>query len=494
MVLVAMEEYITSLCVKESRVFTTTVPCPARLELLNAAKESAAGGYGGGEEAKYARRLQASVYEEECADGYQHFIQPAALHDVHYLIFMNGIMHVFSTLVVMIIAFKIVNSRKMRSWETLAQSSKPDFDHKPGERQKRAGRRLDRMMTLDAIDRTIAGGKGRLHTLVRFIVAIPGHINTPLTLEEYKVIRAIFIENHFNKELYSTFSFHNFIYLSLQNDFSKLMTLSLPMWLLVLFRVYMSSVDEAYLFYWFPFLGVGVGVLTGAKLSTMCQELSEGKITWDKINKTFSVENRTERDRTFFLNSIHVLGHCIRFVIFHGSTMIALVAFFWYQTIKDSMMCWNHMMGEDGWVAWMIFGTVILQLVHCGLILIPLYSLVRASDSAEDPKMQKLRDAYILDSMGNRDKVEAITKIWALKTKLAGPKKEAPRPGAPARLRASLAEQGNGTEGEIEMAGGRPSRGPSVASSLMMAMDDEGEAGQSPGGVRFKNPIFEDHV
>ena len=127
MVLVAMEEYITSLCVKESRVFTTTVPCPARLELLNAAKESASGGYGGGEEAKYARRLQASVYEEECEDGYQHFIQPAALHDVHYLIFMNGIMHVFSTLVVMIIAFKIVNSRKMRSWETLAQSSKPDF-------------------------------------------------------------------------------------------------------------------------------------------------------------------------------------------------------------------------------------------------------------------------------------------------------------------------------------------------------------------------------
>ena len=44
------------------------------------------------------------------------------------------------------------------------------------------------------------------------------------------------------------------------------------------------------------------------------------------------------------------------------------------------------------------------------------------------------------------------------------------------------------------MAGGRPSRGPSVASSLMMAMDDEGEAGQSPGGVRFKHPIFEDHV
>ena len=57
-----------------------------------------------------------------------------------------------------------------------------------------------------------------------------------------------------------------------------------------------------------------------------------------------------------------------------------------------------------------------------------------------------------------------------------------------------MAEQGNGTEGEIEMAGGRPSRGPSVASSLMMAMDDEGEAGQSPGGVRFQNPILEDHV
>ena len=56
----------------------------------------------------------------------------------------------------------------------------------------------------------------------------------------------------------------------------------------------------------------------------------------------------------------------------------------------------------------------------------------------------------------------------------------------------SVAGQGNGTEGEIEMTGGRPSRGPSVASSLMM--DDDGGAGQSPGGVRFKNPIFEDHV
>ena len=80
------------------------------------------------------------------------------------------------------------------------------------------------------------------------------------------------------------------------------------------------------------------------------------------------------------------------------------------------------MMGVHSWIAVMVILVVFVQLLHCGFILIPLNSLVLAGDTADDPEVKTQK--FILDSMANREQVEAVAKIWHLKTKLNNARKQ----------------------------------------------------------------------
>ena len=425
MVLVALEDYITDICVDGDGVVKDFIPCDKyyaeryakTYAEAYAAEAYTAEAYPSAPPAPApARSLLAAVYQNDCPEGMAPFIQPAALHDVHYLIFINGVMHVMTTLVVMYIAFAKVNSRRWREWEIAAQRAKPAFDSERG----------GRVTVVAPPTRPIFSNLGDKcswhHSVLRFLVAIPSHAVSPIEFDEYKVIRAIFVANTFNKDLYSSFSFQNFMYLSLQRDFSKLMTLSIPMWLLVLLRVILSGVDGAVVFYWFPFLGLLVGITLGAKLNTMVMDLGSGELVWDKVSKQFRVDNDLSGSTLFWFGSPALLSTGIRFVIFHGSTMLSLIAFFWYQTDKGDLECWFNMMGVHSWIAVMVILVVIVQLLHCGFILIPLNSLVQAGDTADDPEVKTQK--FILDSMANREQVEAVAKIWHLKTKLHNARKQ----------------------------------------------------------------------
>ena len=418
MVLVALEDYITDICVDGGGVVKDFIPCDKRYAERYAetyAKAYAAAAYPGPPPAAPARSLLAAVYQNDCPEGMAPFIQPAALHDVHYLIFINGVMHVLTTLVVMYVAFAKVNSRRWREWEIAARRAKPAFDSERG----------GRVTVVAPPERPIFSNLGEKHawyrSALRFLVALPTHVWSPVEYDEYKVIRAIFVANTFNKDLYSSFSFQNFMYLSLQRDFSKLMTLSIPMWLLVFLRVILSGVEGAVVFYWFPFLGLLVGTVLGAKLNTMVMDLGSGELIWDKVSKGFQVDNDHSGAKLFWFGSPALLSMGIRFVIFHGSTMLSLIAFFWYQTDKGDLECWFNMMGTHSWIAVMVIVVVVIQLLHCGFILIPLNSLVQAGDTAEDPEVKTQK--FIMDSMANREQVEAVAKIWHLKTKLHAARK-----------------------------------------------------------------------
>ena len=148
----------------------------------------------------------------------------------------------------------------------------------------------------------------------------------------------------------------------------------------------------------------------------MVMDLGSGELIWDKASKGFQVDNDRSGAKLFWFGSPALLSMGIRFVIFHGSTMLSLIAFFWYQTDKGDLECWFNMMGTHSWIAVMVIVVVVIQLLHCGFILIPLNSLVQAGNTAEDPEVKTQK--FIMDSMANREQVEAVAKIWHLKTKL----------------------------------------------------------------------------
>ena len=106
------------------------------------------------------------------------------------------------------------------------------------------------------------------------------------------------------------------------------MTLSIPMWLLVCLRVILSGVESSFVFYWFPFLGLVVGIVLGGKLNMMVMDLGSGELIWDKVSKGFRVDKDLSGSNLFWFGSPALLSTGTRFVIFHGSNMLSLVVFF----------------------------------------------------------------------------------------------------------------------------------------------------------------------
>ena len=74
------------------------------------------------------------------------------------------------------------------------------------------------------------------------------------------------------------------------------------------------------------------------------------------------------------------------------------------------------MMGVRSWIAVIVAIVVVIQLLHCGFILIPLNSLVQSRNTADDPEVRTQK--FIMDSIANREQMGAVGNIWNLKTKL----------------------------------------------------------------------------
>ena len=84
------------------------------------------------------------------------------------------------------------SSRQWREWEIAARRAR------------------DCPSSTRAADFSNLGDKRAWYRPPRFLFALPCHLHSPIQFDE--VIRAIFVANTFNKELYSRFSFQNFMY------------------------------------------------------------------------------------------------------------------------------------------------------------------------------------------------------------------------------------------------------------------------------------------
>ena len=148
----------------------------------------------------------------------------------------------------------------------------------------------------------------------------------------------------------------------------------------------------------------------------VCNALSKTKLIWDGTRPdgehSFKLENYTKVGNLFWFRSPFLLQACLKFVIFHSSLLLADVSFFWVQTNKDDLTCWKSVMGENSGIALLKVGIAVLQLMHCGVVLTPIYALV--------VRMGNLNEAekgHMLQSMENAEEIEHITKTWALKMK-----------------------------------------------------------------------------
>jgi len=386
MMLIALTDQISSICTKSSTKAQQWTPCSAeRLGIPSRLNE-----------------------DHECPVGMEPFIDLQGLYDVHYLVFVLGLVQVFVTFLVMFLGVLTVQSSKWREWEEKAQADMPT-----------PGSKLNKRFTIQLTTHGASGGLSAAVSAlapVTFLMAVASHMMNCVNERRYKVFRGIFITNNMNSTLYSKFDFRKFLNLAQQQDFSDFMSLSIPMWSMLMIYVYLFGIQGSYMSYWFTCIGLILSFTIGGKMCMVCNALSKTKLIWDGTRPdgehSFKLENYTHVGDLFWFRSPFLLQACLKFVIFHSSLLLADVSFFWVQTNKDDLSCWKSVMGDNSGVALLKVGVAVLQLLHCGIILTPIYALV--------VRMGKLNEAekgHMLQSMENAEEIEHITKTWALKMK-----------------------------------------------------------------------------
>jgi len=385
MMLIALTDQIASICTKSSAAAREWTPCEAeRLGIPSRLKD-----------------------DHGCPAGMEPFIDLQGLYDVHYLVFVLGLVQVFVTFLVMFLGVLTVQSNKWRMWEESAQADMP-----------KAGHKLNKRFTIQLMSHKNSGFSRALMEFapVKFSLAVASHMINCVNQRRYKVFRGIFITNNMNSTLYGKFDFRKFLNLAQQQDFSDFMSLSIPMWSMLMIYVYLFGIQGSYMSYWFTCIGLVVSFTIGGKMCMICNALSETKLIWDGTRPdgehSFKLENYTHVGDLFWFRSPFVLQACLKFVIFHSSLLLADVSFFWVQTNKDDLTCWRSVMGEDGGIAGLKVGIALLQLMHCGVVLTPIYALVVRMGS-----LNEAEKGHMLQSMQNAEEIEHITKTWALKMK-----------------------------------------------------------------------------
>jgi len=388
MMLIALSGEIAGLCVKSTRTLDVWAPCPS--DEYNPQGKDESYGY---------------AASAECGEGRESFVDVKVLHDIHYLIFALGVFQVLCTFATMGLGYLTLNGRAWKKYETDSQNDKP----LPGKTGTYAIRsRVSVWAQEPSKLRTV---EARLmQPRWRLITCLFTHFVSTVDAEKYKILRGIFINNNMNKSLYNKFDYRKFLHLALQQDFSNLMRLSLPMWSILIVYVFLQGIQGSFIHFWFTFLGLATALLVGAKMSVMTIEFNEGWLVWQ--GETFRVENKKVYEELLWFKSPKLLQAMVKFVIFHTSLLLADVSFFYFQTNKDDLSCWHHVMGTGGKWAIMKALVALVQLAHVGSVLTPVYAILGRLGT-----LNVAEEGHMLASMEHADEIGIITNSWALKLK-----------------------------------------------------------------------------
>ncbi|KAL1820704.1 hypothetical protein ACET3Z_015573 [Daucus carota] len=208
------------------------------------------------------------IHEDYCATkGRISLISYKGVHQLHMCIFVLVVFHVLYSIILM--ALGQAKMMKWKAWEAEATSLEYQVTVDP----KRL--RIARQTTF--VKRHIGFSR---EPLIRWTVAFFRQFLGSISKADYMAIRSGFINAHFAPN--SKFNFHKYIRRSMEDDYKKVLGISIPLWISALIFLILNVYDWHTLT-WLSIVPLLILVMVGTKLELvimdMAQQINDQAIT-----------------------------------------------------------------------------------------------------------------------------------------------------------------------------------------------------------------------
>ncbi|KAI9078884.1 hypothetical protein K1719_032023 [Acacia pycnantha] len=273
------------------------------------------------------RRMLNGMNQNSCKEGHEPFVSYEGLEQLHRFIFVMAITHVSYSCLTMILA--IVKIHSWRIWEEEAHMEHQD-----------SLAEMTRELTLRRQSTFVKFHSSNLLVRNSFLVWVTcffRQFGRSVVRADYLTLRKGFIENH---NLTSKYDFHSYMIRSMEEEFQKIIGVSVPLWgFVVAFMLF--DVNGSNLYFWIAIIPIFLVLVVGAKLQHVIATLA---LENEGITGFFSEAKLKPRDELFWFKKPELLLSLIHFILFQNAFELASFFWFWWQFGYRSCFIRNHLL------------------------------------------------------------------------------------------------------------------------------------------------------
>lgn len=299
------------------------------------------------------KRILSSASTSSCSEGKVPIISENALHQLHIFIFVLAIFQVLYSVLTM-----GLGRAKMYSWRAWEQEVET----------------MDYQLSNDPSRFRLTHETSFVRRHLHFWYRIPifiwiecffQQLLCSVTKVDYLTLRHGFISAHLAPE--SRFNFHKYIERSLEDDFKKVVGISLPLWAFAVIFI-LLNVHGWQTYFWLSFSPLIIILLVGTKLQVIITKMALD------IQSRHAVVQGTPlvqpSDEHFWSGRPQLILFLIHFTLFQNAFEVAFFCFIWLQFGLKS--CFHE---NFGFIITRFAMGVGVQFL-CSYITLPLYALV----------------------------------------------------------------------------------------------------------------------
>ncbi|XP_068657883.1 MLO-like protein 12 [Aristolochia californica] len=305
--------------------------------------------------------LPDSILEEGTClrQGKISLLTSTGVNELQFLIFVLAVFHVLSCILTM--ALGIAKMNRWESWEEETRTVDYQFSNDP--------RRFKLAKQTSFVKRHLRFWSG--HPLLLWPACFIRQFTGSVSKTDYFALRHGFITAHFSAE--SKFDFQKFLRRALDEDFSKVVGMSLWIWMFSVFFIFLNA-HKFHNYLWLPFIPLVMALIVGTKLqfiiTKMCLERRDESVV---VQGTLVVK---PDDNLFWFGRPRLLLHFIQFILFQNAFQLAFFTWTWF---KFGLRSCFHRPTEDI-VIRIAMGFLVELLI--GYVTLPLYGLVTQMGSS----------------------------------------------------------------------------------------------------------------
>ncbi|CAL1361145.1 unnamed protein product [Linum trigynum] len=301
--------------------------------------------------------MDSSYNKGNCPPGHESFASHDSLEQLHRLMFVLPVTHVSYSFAA--IALAMIKIYSWRSWEnrakTLALQSFDDSFEASSHKRK-----MGRISTFILHH---ASHPWSQHKALVWLLCFSRQFWTSITNADYMALRLGFITTH---QLPLVYDFHNYMLRNMEEEFSEIVGISLPLWLYAIFCIFLDF-HGTQIYFWLSFLPVILVLLIGTKLHRIVVALA---VEIRDACQSSGHHKFNLRDELFWFGKPKLLLRLIQLVSFQNA--LEMATFLWYLWEVKGTSCF---MSSKSFVIIRLVAGVVSQ-IWCSFITFPLYIIV----------------------------------------------------------------------------------------------------------------------